>query len=332
MRYSDEYLREVVPPIDPPSEEVPPAVVAELNRLFDELPSSDGPTEVYRRSARWTYAVFEQYRLGNYIWEQFYDLLPWQLFGGEARLLPPIQFGLFDPEYEESGFGVIIACPPTKFLARPGRIGTIRFPRLERAFVVMARMMLTTLHAPPQPANANSACWARDIASPSTWGLLTSGHAVSGLAQGAAVPLASGLLGTLEISRHPPVDAAFVSTAAPTHPKPQSLRAFSTVNFPAAGLPVEVVTAIRVEQRHAVAVQDSMGVFNTWYFGIQVFFDQPCAPGDSGSLVRSAAGEAVALYSGDLRGATYNSLTNQTLGLGQHFQQALNALGVSAWL
>jgi hypothetical protein len=192
-------------------------------------------------------------------------------------------------------------------------------------------MMLTTLHAPAQPANANSACWARDIASPSTWGFLTSGHAVSGVAQGAAVPLVGGHSGTLEISRHPPVDAAFVSTAAPTRPKPQSLRAFSTVNFPAAGLPVEVVTATRVEQRHAVAVQNSMGVFNTWYFGIQVFFDQPCAPGDSGSLVRTAGGEAVALYSGDLRGATYNN-PNQTLGLGQHFQQALNALGVSAWL
>ena len=331
MRYSNTYLQEVVPPIDPPSGEVPPAVVAELNRSFDDLPSSDGPAEIYRRSVRWTYAVFEQYRLGNYIWEQFYDLFPWQLFGGEARLLPPIQFGLFNPEYEESGFGVVIACPPTQFLRRPGRIGTIRFPHLERTFVVMARMMLTTLHAPAQPANANSACWARDIASPSTWGFLTSGHAVSGVAPGARA-LAGGHYGTLKVSRHPPVDAAFVSTAAPTHPKPQSLRAFSTLNFPAAGLPVEVVTASRVEQRHAVAVQDSMGVFNTWYFGIQVFFDQPCAPGDSGSLVRSASGQAVALYSGDLRGAKYNSLTNQTLGLGQHFQQALNALSVSAWL
>jgi hypothetical protein len=332
MRYSDEYLREVVPPIDPRPGEVPPAVVAELNRLSEGLRSSDGPAEIYRRSVRWTYAVFEQHRLGNYIWEQFYDLLPSQPFGGEARLLPPIQFGLFDPDYEESGFGVIIACPPTQFLTRPGRIGTIRFPHLERTFVVMARMMLTTLHAPAQPANANSACWARDIASPSTWGFLTSGHAVSGVAPGAAVPLAGGHYGTLEVSRHPPVDAAFVSTAAPIHPKPQSLRAFSTVNFPAAGLPVEVATASRVEHRHAVGVQDSMGVFNTWYFGIQVFFDHPCAPGDSGSLVRTAAGEGVALYSGDLRGATHNNLTNQTLGLGQHFQQALNALGVSAWL
>jgi len=333
MRYSDEYLREAVPPIDPPFGEVPPAVVAELNRLSDDLSSSEGPAEIYRRSVRWTYAVIEQYRLGNYIWEQFYDLFPWQFFCGEARLLPPIQVGLFDPDYEASGFGVIIPAPPTQYQTQPGRIGTIRFPNLDnRSFVVMARMMLTTLHAPPQPANANSACWARDVASPTTWGFLTSGHAVSGVAQGAAVSLAGGHSGTLEISRHPPVDAAFVSTAAPTRPKPQSLRAFSTVNFPAAGLPVEVVTATQVEQRHVVAVQNSMGVFNTWYFGIQVFFDQPCAPGDSGSLVRSTAGEAVALYSGDLRGATYNSLTNQTLGLGQHFQQALNALGVSAWL
>ena|SRR5579872_7452730 len=332
MRYSDEYLREVVPSIDPPSGEVPPAVVAELDRLRDELPSSDGPAEIYRRSVRWTYSVIEQFRLGNYIWQQF--SYPWQLlfFGGESSRLQPIQFGLFDPEYETPGFGVIIASPPSEFQPGPGRIGTIRFPRLDRTFDVMARMMLTTLHAPAQPANANSACWACDNASHPTWGFLTSGHVVSGLAPRAAVPLAGGHSGTLEISMHPPVDAAFVSTPAPKRSKLQPLGPFSTVNFPAAGLPVEVVTAAQVEQRHAVAVQNSMGVFNTWYFGIQVFFDQPCAPGDSGSLVRTVAGDAVALYSGELRGATYNNLTNQTLGLGQHFQQALNALGVSAWL
>jgi hypothetical protein len=332
MRYSDGYLRDVVPPTDPPSGEVPLAVVAELERLADDLSSSDGPTETYRRSARWTYAVIEQYRLGNYIWEQFHDLFPWQLFGGEARLLPPIQFGLFDPDYEVPGFGVIVATPPSQFQTGPGRIGTIRFPRLERTFVLITRMMLTTLHAPAQPANANSACWARDNASPSIWGFLTSGHAVSGLAQGAAVPLAGGHSGTLEICRHPPVDAAFVSTAAPKRPKPQPLRALSTINFPAAGLPVEVVTATRVKQRHAVTVQQSMGVFNTSYYGIQVFFDQPCLPGDSGSLVRAPAGDGVALYSGEQGGCTYNGLTNQTLGLGQHFGQALYALGTSAWL
>jgi hypothetical protein len=54
--------------------------------------------------------------------------------------------------------------------------------------------------------------------------------------------------------------------------------------------------------------------------------------GDSGSLVRTPTGEAVALYSGAQFGSTYNGLTNQTLGLAQHFEQALYALGVSAWL
>jgi hypothetical protein len=332
MIYSDGYLREVVPATDPPSGEVPPAVVAELDRLRGDSPFSSEPAETYRRSVHWTYAVIEQYRLGNYIWEQFYDLFPWHAFGGEARLLAPIQFGLFDPEFETSGFGLIIAHPPTQFRTRPGRIGTIRFPSLERSFPVIARMMLTTLHAPAQPTNANSACWARDVATRSTWGFLTSGHAVSGLAAGDAVPLAGGQSGTLEISGHPPIDAAFVSAAAPKGPKPHSLRAFSAINFPAAGLPVEVVTASRVEQRHAVAVQNSMGVINTSYYGIQVFFDQPCLPGDSGSLVRAATGDAVALYSGEQGGCIYNGLTNQTLGLGQHFGQALYALGASAWI
>ncbi len=333
MQYSDSYLREVLPPGDPPSGEVPPAVAAELNRLISEEALAGAPAGDYRKSVLWTYAVFEQFRLGNYVWEQLYGItFPLPDVDGIMGAGPHIQFGLFDPDYEESGYGLIIAGAPTQFQPRPGRIGTIGFPRLNQSFPVMARMMLTTLHAPARPANANSACWARDNASPQTWGFLTSGHAVRGIAPGAAAPLAGGQSGKLEISRHPPVDAAFVSTAAPKRPKPQPLLPLSTINFPAAGLPVEIVTAKRPEQRHAISVQNSMGVFNTWYFGIQVFFDQPCAPGDSGSLVRVPAGDAVAIYSGELQGATYNGLTNQTLGLGQHFQQALNALGVSAWL
>lgn len=202
---------------------------------------------------------------------------------------------------------------------------------MRQSFPAIARLTQTTLHTPARPSNANSACWARDNASPQTWGFLTSGHAVNGIAPGGATPLHGGHTGALMISRHPPVDAAFVATAAPKSSKLQPLLPLSTINFPAAGLPVEVCAANSVQHRHAVAVQSSMGVYNTWYFGIQVFFDRPCTSGDSGSLVRTPSGDAVALYSGELQGANYNNLTAQTLGLGQHFQQALNALGVSAW-
>ena len=106
----------------------------------------------------------------------------------------------------------------------------------------------------------------------------------------------------------------------------------TTISFPAAGLPVDIVTSAGPQARHVVGVTNSFGVINTSYFGVQVFLDLPCSPGDSGSLVQTATGDAVALYSGALRGANYNNLTNQTLGLGQHFEQAAQQLGVSAFV
>ena len=215
MQYSDTYLQEVLPPSDPPSEEVPPAVLAELDQLrADEARLSELP-QVYQRSVRWTYAIFGQLRLGNYIWETL---------DGSVATNSPVQVGLFDPKHEGSGYGLIFAAAPNKLQPTPRQIGTIRFPRLNRSFPAMARMVFTILHAPARPWNANSACWARDAATPQTWGFLTSGHAVSLFAPGDAVPLASGDAGILKFCRYPPVDAAFIATAAPKRPKVPTCR------------------------------------------------------------------------------------------------------------
>jgi hypothetical protein len=330
MEYSDDYLQSVMPADDPPTEAVPAAVMGELGRLdFYEEYSPSGA--LVRRSTMWTYAVFEQRRLGNYVWEQS-DSDSYQHLRDDFDD-PSLEFGLFDPKFEEPGYGLIFPMAASKVYPAPFRIGRIWFPNLKQSFPVMARMMFTTLHAPARPTNANSACWARDNAAPHSWGFITSGHAVSGVPLGGATPLAGGHAGILMASRHPPVDAAFVATAPPkrrmkTHP----LTPFSTINFPAAGLPVEIITNGGTQQRHAVDVTNSMGVFNSSYYGIQVFLDNPCVPGDSGSLVRTPLGEAVALYSGAQFGSTYRGQTNQTLGLAQHFEQAVYALGVSAWL
>ena len=331
MEYSDDYLQSVLPPVDPPSEAIPAAVMEELVRLgfYEEYDRPSG--DLVRRSTMWTYAVFEQLRLGNCVWEQTES--DFQLHLRHDLDDPSVQFGLFDPSFEEHGYGVIVPMTASKSYPAAFRLGRLWFPNLKQSFPVMARMMFTTLHAPARPANANSACWVRDNASPSSWGFITSGHAVSGVALGGATLLAGGHTGALRACRHPPVDAAFVATAAPKRPrKMQQLTPFSTINFPAAGLPVEIITSGGTQHRHAVAVTNSMGVFNNTYYGIQVFLNNPCVQGDSGSLVRTPTGEAVALYSGAQFGSTYNGLTNQTLGLAQHFEQALYALGVSAWL
>jgi hypothetical protein len=331
MEYSDDYLQSVMPAEDPPSEAIPAAVTEELGRLefYEEYGFPSGA--LVRRSTMWTYAVFEQRRLGNYVWEQS-DSDSYQHLRDDFKD-PSVQFGLFDPKFEEHGYGLIFPMAASKMYPAPFRIGRVWFPNLKRSFPVMARMMFTTLHAPARPANANSACWARDNAAPHWWGFITSGHAVSGVPLGGATPLAGGHTGALMASRHPPIDAAFVATVAPKRGKKTSpLTPFSTINFPAAGLPVEIVTSGGAQNRNAVAVTNSMGVINTSYYGIQVFLDNPCAQGDSGSLVRTPAGEAVALYSGAQSGSTYQGQTGQTLGLSQHFEQALFALGVSAWL
>ena len=242
MEYSDDYLQSVMPAEDPPSEAIPAAVMEELGRLdfYEEYGFPSGV--LVRRSTMWTYAVFEQRRLGNYVWEQLG--FPAYPFHRDDMSELSVQFGLFDPEFEGRGYGLIFAMAASEIFPRPFLIGRVGFPNLKRSFPVMARMMFTTLHAPARPANANSACWARDNAAPHSWGFITSGHAVSGVPLGGATPLAGGHTGALMVSRHPPIDAAFVAAAAPKRTKKMGpLTPFSTINFPAAGLPVEIITS-----------------------------------------------------------------------------------------
>lgn len=95
MRYSDADLQAFLPTEDPPADETPPAVVDELDRLRSDETHSGSPGILIRRSTVWTYAAFEQYRLGNYIWEDL-DAADWT----ERQ---PVAFGLFDEEFEEKG-------------------------------------------------------------------------------------------------------------------------------------------------------------------------------------------------------------------------------------
>ncbi len=328
MEYSNAYLRDVLPAESPSELAVPEPVMQEIFTLLQDGESFDGDDSfVLKRSVMWTYAAFEQMRLGNFELELGSPATERQ--GGFGKEAGRAHFGLFDPTFEKPGFGLILDAdwPVRPPMPQRALAGIIRFPRLGQSFPVIERQMVTILHAQAAPVNSHSACWARDNKAASNWGFITSGHAVAG----GSVPLTNGANGIFARSHHPPIDAAFVATAPPARPELRKLANLATLRFPAAGLPVEIETPKGPQLRHVVSVFNSLGVINTTYFGIQLFFDNSCQPGDSGSLVRTLAGDAAALYSGELRGAALNGLTNQILGIGQHFEQALHALNVSAY-
>jgi hypothetical protein len=332
MEYSNAYLREVLPSESPAETAVPDQVMAELSSLLDDGERTEGDDRfLVLRSTMWTYAAFEQMRLGNYELDLDYFPFPPQHWVGKEAMIG--HFGLFDPVFEKPGYGLILdSVWPESFAPTERGLGRVHFRQLGKSFPVIQRHTETVLHAPNSPANCHSACWARDNNSASSWGFMTSGHAVAGAGLGCSIPLSNVGSGILARSQHPPVDAAFVSTPPPNRRELRLLKNLSAIRFPAAGLAVEVETPGGPQPRHVVSVFNSLGVINTSYFGIQVFLDNSCQSGDSGSLIRTAAGDAVALYSGELRGATHNGITNQTLGLGQHFEQALHSLDVSAYV
>jgi hypothetical protein len=70
-------------------------------------------------------------------------------------------------------------------------------------------------------------------------------------------------------------------------------------------------------------------VIDSPYLPISIFFDRPCWPGESGSLVSMATGEGIGLYRGEVRNATINGLTGQTAGFAQHLVQAATILDVT---
>lgn len=65
---------------------------------------------------------------------------------------------------------------------------------------------------------------------------------------------------------------------------------------------------------------DTLGIIDDPIHPIKVYLDQPCLPGDSGALVQTPAGEGVAIYCGEMTGATVAGRTGQTVGFAQHLR------------
>ena len=113
MEFSLNYLQEVLPPTDPPLELIPP-------QILDEYPETEDESDeirLTRRSARWTYAIFSEIRGGYY--SQVQGSKPFGGLDGRNshffQLVYPrwreMSVGVFDRQYEGSGFGLIATVP-----------------------------------------------------------------------------------------------------------------------------------------------------------------------------------------------------------------------------
>ena len=159
MEYSDQYLREQLPPENPRPELVPGDVSHEIATYIER--GDFGDPGLLTLSVRWTYAIFFELGLGNYRWRG--HRRPWELFewGFLADgLLRSVSIGLYDPDREEKGFGLAINVPgwdgPSFYI-----VASIYFPRLGQSFPLAIRTTETELHAAPNPVNATTACWAQ---------------------------------------------------------------------------------------------------------------------------------------------------------------------------
>jgi hypothetical protein len=324
MDYSIDYVRQHLPPEDPPLERVPHDVMIEIERWRDAI--TEGDRELTARATRWTYAVFAELDLGRFkfersvtpFWPEFWPFVSWS-----PHLLDAVSFGLFDERSEAAGIGIIIDVP-----GMPGRrfeiVDYVVFPRLNnQKFPLALRFSEIDLHV-AHPQGATSACWANCNQNNSIWGVLTAGHAVS-TRPGVAVPMMTGGSASVARTYYQPVDAAFVKTPAPTGPKYR----LGVLSFPAMSMPVKIHCQSGSTTRTIVDVTTNCGVTHTRKIGIRFCIDQPARPGDSGALVTVANGDAVGIYTGDMK---VTGPPPSVRGHAQNFEQAVYALDVTPYL
>ncbi|ABC23837.1 hypothetical protein [Rhodospirillum rubrum] len=318
MDYSARYLREFLPPGEPPAGAVPPEVAEEV--LAWSGPPGAGDTDDAARATRWTYALFQEIALSQIHLSAVDD---WLAGLGVTAPGAPLTIGLYDPDTERPGFGLCLRLPSSE-LPDFRVVSGVTFLRLGVSLPLALRQTAMEDHAPPHPQGATSACWAQ-CANTGLWGVLTAGHAIGGTRPGRAVPLAGGGQGRLVRSFHPPIDAAFVRTNAPTIPPPP----LAIRRFPAAGQAVTIEAQSGAQSRTVIEAMDALGIVNTRSFAVLMFTDKPCAAGDSGALVRAAGGEAVGLYLGS---ALSPRTPNQPAGRVLNFEQATLALDITPHL
>lgn len=327
MEYSDAYLREVLPERNPPGEYVPQAVNSEIARWLETDDLSD--PELIARSTRWTYALFSELRQ-NQFEVDWRGLPPWEFYPSFLTGVLPdaikskLTVGLFDPQSERSGFGLIIYIPQQRSRGtRPRTEAYFRFPRLNLRVPMLTRQYSIEDHAPDHVTISTSASWAQCQQS-GLWGVLTAGHTFQGLPLGSNVPMSSGNLGVLHRSIFPALDVAFVNTQKPTSYSPLPIRRFAAM-----GQPVVVESKNGPQHRTVLDPGSQLQVVNTISFAVVLLLDQPLVLGDSGALVRSRCGEAMGIYLGDLK----TPVAPQGLGgRALNFEQSVLPLNLTPYL
>jgi len=328
MDYSHEYLEEYLPREGPPVEYIPNEVLDEINLWISSKDVENA--ELVARSTKWTYAIFSEYYLGNFTLN-INNLVRYDPYGFShfAQLLHGgnMVVGLYDKEQEEPGFGICLNIqgwdrgeyPPGDIF----KIGAIRFSRLRQSFPIAIRRVRTELHAPPNPANATTSCWAKCNRNHS-WGIITAGRAIRSNTAGQLVGLDNKTQGSINRSYWPPIDAAFISTKAPV--KIPNL--IKIANFPAAGMGVDVQCKKKTKGRTVKEAGSSLGFYKSRRYPVLFHLDKPCSPGDSGALVRLHSGLAGGIYLASQPAPDIGS----DCGLVQNFAQAMFALDTAAYL
>lgn len=331
MEYTDQYLSSALPSGEPDTRYVPHAVVDEIENPESATPAvppnPNQNRQLADRAKRWTYALFSEMERGQWSYEpQPHPSRP-LAFGlpHAGGLFERCAIGLFDRATEQRGFGIILSSPIPMSLPFEG-VGSAYFPRLGVTVPIGLRFGAITLHALPHPHNATASCWAKCRQS-NHWGILTAGHAVTGLRPGGGLPLTNRHSGQLSRSADPPIDAAFVMTAAPA--RPMAPKPLPVLQFPAAGQFVSVSLQSGAKQRTIVATMNTLGVTRTTAFAALSFIDQPFMPGDSGALVCDLRCHALGIYLGTM---TTQQAPGGIVGLVQNFEQAVYVLDVDPHL
>lgn len=324
MNYSDGYLSEALPFYGPPASLVPP----EVERAIAQENESSGldDEDLLHRSRRWTYALFSEMRLGQWVFRpRINGAVSWGLTTAFNNPFERCAIGLMDPEHEAPGFGLVLTSQVP--MERPFElVGDAFFPRLEQTFPVGLGSARIELHALAHPAGATSACWARSRKT-ALWGVLTAGHAVRHVGRGGPVAMSLGPQGQLGRARYPPIDAAFVLTTPPSGPV--SPLPVAPLPCPAAGFRVWVDSQKVPLQRRVIRTLDTLGVVRTGAFPVLSFLDLPCVPGDSGALVSDVNRQALGLYLGSMN---TTQVSGGVVGLVQNLEQVMHVLKVDPFI
>jgi hypothetical protein len=192
-------------------------------------------------------------------------------------------------------------------------------------FPVVAEYRVVSYGAPPSPAGATSACYARPRSSkrfygmPWSDGIVVARHSLAGLgyALGASVPMASGTSCTIADldSSATTIDAAILDCAV----IPATATSLVLAPAIAPGSSVTVRTSATSFSAQVLRVNDHPSYYGN-LVAHRVFIDAVGASGDSGSAVlRSAHRDCAGLYMGTTGGPLAEGLAQSMRQVVQYF-------------